>query len=141
MVSSRTEKDDFVAADVQSLQSPAAPRSGPRKRCERHIPNVMFMKTSRGLRELITVVTAACRADEKCETHSYWSANHHPSHNGNAPATPRDSPNIAHHGLQPNERGWLKGKNKAHWKYAVEREAVFDGKRTPAARDRTPIVR
>jgi len=27
---------------------------------------------------------------------------------------------------KPGERGWLKVKNKAHWKYAVEREAMFD---------------
>jgi bifunctional non-homologous end joining protein LigD len=27
---------------------------------------------------------------------------------------------------KPNERGWLKVKNKAYWKYEVEREAVFE---------------
>jgi hypothetical protein len=27
---------------------------------------------------------------------------------------------------KPGERGWLKVKNKADWKYAVEREAVFE---------------
>jgi bifunctional non-homologous end joining protein LigD len=31
---------------------------------------------------------------------------------------------------KPGERGWLKVKNKAYWKYAMEREAVFGRART-----------
>jgi ATP-dependent DNA ligase len=27
---------------------------------------------------------------------------------------------------KPNERGWLKVKNKAYWKYELEREAVLE---------------
>jgi hypothetical protein len=69
-IGSSTEKDDLVAADIESLQPPAPPRSGPRKRCERHILSIVFTKAPLGLRELVTLVTAACRAHEKCETHS-----------------------------------------------------------------------
>jgi ATP-dependent DNA ligase len=27
---------------------------------------------------------------------------------------------------KPSERGWLKVKNKAYWKYELEREAIFE---------------
>jgi bifunctional non-homologous end joining protein LigD len=32
---------------------------------------------------------------------------------------------------KPGERGWLKIKNRAYWKYAVDREAVLAGGETP----------
>jgi len=38
---------------------------------------------------------------------------------------------------KPNERGWLKVKSKAYLKYELEREAVFECKRTSACPERT----